>query len=110
MERLEGRTAVVTGAASGIGLAVTEAFVSRHMAVVMADVDEMALAAHASRLADQGAQVEPVVVDVSDPDAVERAGQAAIDRFGALHVAVNNAGIVNGGNSWELPLRRTGIT
>ncbi len=104
MERLEGRTAVVTGAASGIGLAVTEAFVSRDMAVVMADVDEMALAEHASRLADQGARVEPVTVDVSDPDAVERAGQAAIDRFGALHVAVNNAGIVNGGNSWELPL------
>jgi NAD(P)-dependent dehydrogenase (short-subunit alcohol dehydrogenase family) len=45
-----------------------------------------------------------VVTDVRDPDAVDAAAEAAVDRFGALHVAVNNAGIVNGGNSWELTL------
>lgn len=104
MEQLEGRTAVVTGAASGIGLAVTEAFVAEGMRVFMTDVDEAQLAAHARRLGDQGAEVDALVVDVTDPDAVERAGAAVVERFGQLHVAVNNAGIVAGGNSWELDL------
>ena len=48
--------------------------------------------------------VHGVVVDVREPEAVERAGRAAVDRFGALHVAVNNAGVVNRGYSWEIDL------
>jgi NAD(P)-dependent dehydrogenase (short-subunit alcohol dehydrogenase family) len=104
MEQLEGRTAVVTGAASGIGLAVVEAFAGAGMHVVMADVDEDNLRSHAARLAAQGADVLAVTADVRDPDAVERVGAAALERFGKLHVAVNNAGIVNGGYSWEIPL------
>ena len=95
---------MVTGAASGIGLAVVERFVAQGMRVVMADLNEDGLRTHASRLRDEGAEVEPIVADVRDPDAVEGVAQAAVDRFGALHVAVNNAGIVNGGNSWELSL------
>lgn len=63
------------------------------MRVVMADVDEEQLETQAARLRAEGGEVHPVVVDVSDPDAVDRAGRAAIDRFAALHVAVNNAGI-----------------
>jgi NAD(P)-dependent dehydrogenase (short-subunit alcohol dehydrogenase family) len=95
------RVGVVTGAASGIGLALVEAFVAEGMRVVMADINESALAAQSERIGDA---VAPVVVDVSDQASVERAGQLAIEAFGALHVAVNNAGIVNGGKSWELPL------
>jgi NAD(P)-dependent dehydrogenase (short-subunit alcohol dehydrogenase family) len=104
MEQLKGRTAVVTGAASGIGLAVVEAFTAAGMQVVMADVDEESLRSHTTRLTDQGAEVLAVGVDVRDPDAVERLGAAAMARFGKLHVAVNNAGVVNGGSSWELSL------
>jgi NAD(P)-dependent dehydrogenase (short-subunit alcohol dehydrogenase family) len=104
MELLDGRVAVVTGAASGIGLAIVEAFVAEGMHVVMTDVDEANLVAHAARLRQGGADVHPLAVDVSDPDAVDRAGQAAVERFGKLHVAVNNAGIVNRGLSWELSL------
>jgi NAD(P)-dependent dehydrogenase (short-subunit alcohol dehydrogenase family) len=109
MERLEGRTAVVTGAASGIGLALVEAFVAEGMRVVMADLDEERLQEHAARLGGEGsqgsgAQVHAAAVDVRDPEAVDRLGRDAVDRFGGLHVAVNNAGIVNGGQSWELPL------
>jgi NAD(P)-dependent dehydrogenase (short-subunit alcohol dehydrogenase family) len=104
MEQLEGRTAVVTGAASGIGLAVVEAFVGAGMRVVMADIDEDTLGSHASRLADEGAEVLAVSADVRDPEAVERVGATAVERFGKLHVAVNNAGVVNGGYSWEIPL------
>jgi NAD(P)-dependent dehydrogenase (short-subunit alcohol dehydrogenase family) len=104
MDQLEGRTAVVTGAASGIGLAVVEAFVAAGMRVVMADIDEDNLGAHASRLADDGADVLAVSADVRNPEDVERVGAAAIERFGKLHIAVNNAGVVNGGYSWEIPL------
>jgi NAD(P)-dependent dehydrogenase (short-subunit alcohol dehydrogenase family) len=104
MEQLKGRTAVVTGAASGIGLAVVEAFTAAGMQVVMADIDEETLRSHARRLTDQGAEVLALGVDVRDPDAVERVGAAAVERFGKLHVAVNNAGVVNGGYSWELTI------
>jgi NAD(P)-dependent dehydrogenase (short-subunit alcohol dehydrogenase family) len=104
MKRLKGRAAVVTGAASGIGLAITEAFVAEGMRVTMADLDEESLQNHATRLTDTGADVQAITTDVRDADAVERLGQAAVERFGPLHVAVNNAGIVNGGKSWELPL------
>jgi NAD(P)-dependent dehydrogenase (short-subunit alcohol dehydrogenase family) len=104
VQQLEGRTAVVTGAASGIGLALVEAFVAEGMQVVMADMVEERLDAEAGRITDAGGDVHAITVDVRDPDAVDRAGQAAVDRFGQLHVAVNNAGVVSGGNSWELPL------
>jgi NAD(P)-dependent dehydrogenase (short-subunit alcohol dehydrogenase family) len=104
MEQLEGRIAVVTGAASGIGLAVVEAFVAEGMHVVMADADEARLGTEGTRLGDGGADVHAVAVDVRDPDAVDRVGRIAVERFGQLHVAVNNAGIVATGTSWELPL------
>src|SRR4029079_8371147 len=104
LAELDGRAAVVTGAASGIGLAVTEAFVAAGMRVLMTDLDPERLASHTDRLADGGAEVRSLVVDVTDPDAVERAADAAVEHFGKLHVAVNNAGIVVQGNSWELPL------
>jgi len=104
MERLEGRTAVVTGAASGIGLAIVEAFVGEDMQVVMVDFDEENLGAHASRLGDHGAHVLAVPADVTDPDALESVGRATLERFGTLHVAVNNAGVVTGGHAWEIPL------
>jgi NAD(P)-dependent dehydrogenase (short-subunit alcohol dehydrogenase family) len=112
MTELTGRAAVVTGAASGIGLAVAEAFVAEGMRVLMTDLDDGAVASQAQRLADAGvgagvgagAEVRTLVVDVTDPDSVERAAEHAVESFGALHVAVNNAGIVAGGNSWELPL------
>jgi NAD(P)-dependent dehydrogenase (short-subunit alcohol dehydrogenase family) len=104
MERLEGRTAVVTGAASGIGLAIVVAFVAEGMRVVMSDVDGESLRTHASRLSAQGADVHAVLADVTDPDQVDAVGRAAVERFGALHVAVNNAGVVSRGNSWEIPL------
>ena len=104
MEQLEGRIAVVTGAANGIGLAIVEAFVDEGMRVIAADVDEEKLEVQAARLRNQGADIHAVAVDVRDSDAVDRVGQAAIERFGALHVAVNNAGVVMTGNSWEIAL------
>lgn len=104
MDRLEGRTAVVTGAASGIGLAVTEALTTEGVRVVMADLSEDGVREQADRLAAGGAQVHATALDVRDPESVERVAAEAVERFGGLHIAVNNAGVVNRGRSWELSL------
>lgn len=104
MEQLEGRVAVITGGANGIGYATAQAFVAEAMAVVVSDVDPDALEVAVSSLRAQGGEVHGVLVDVSDPVSVEALAEAAVERFGALHVAVNNAGIVNRGLTWELEL------
>ena len=103
MQSLEGRVAVVTGAAGGIGFAIAERFVAEGVRVVMADIDGPLLAQSAALLGDRG-QVIDSVVDVRDPDAVEGLADLAVARFGALHIAVNNAGVVNRGLAWELSL------
>jgi NAD(P)-dependent dehydrogenase (short-subunit alcohol dehydrogenase family) len=104
VKELRGRTAVVTGGANGIGLAIAEAFVAEGMKVMLADLDADDLAASVDRLTSEGAEVDGVVVDVADAASVEALGAAATERFGPLHVAVNNAGIVDLGFSWELTL------
>jgi NAD(P)-dependent dehydrogenase (short-subunit alcohol dehydrogenase family) len=104
VEKIEGRVAVVTGAGSGIGFALAHALAAEGASVLMADIDATAVNAAAAQVRALGAEVESIELDVRDPEAVERAGFQAMDRFGGLHIAVNNAGIVNGGTSWELPL------
>jgi len=104
MDDLIGRTAVITGAASGIGFAIAEAFLAERMRVVISDVNESALAVAADRLHTLGGELASLSADVRSQEAVDRLATAAVDRFGALHIAVNNAGIVNGGKAWELSL------
>jgi NAD(P)-dependent dehydrogenase (short-subunit alcohol dehydrogenase family) len=104
MLELQNRVAVVTGAASGIGLAIVEAFVAERMEVVMADLDGDRLSAEADRIRRAGGDVLALTVDVTNPDDVDRSGTLAVEQYGALHVAVNNAGIVNRGYTWELSL------
>ena len=87
------RVAVVTGAASGIGLGLCERFAAEGMRVVMADVEEPALREAAARLSGQGAQVLPVPTDVSVPDQVTALREEAVRAFGAVHVLCNNAGV-----------------
>lgn len=94
----------MTGAASGIGLATVEAFAAERMRIVMADVNEELLATEAARLAGGGAEVHAFPVDVRNPESVDRLGRAVIERFGQLHIAVNNAGVVATGLAWELSL------
>lgn len=97
METLAGRTAVITGAASGIGLAMTERFVAAGMSVVMADVEEDALAREAARLESDGASVLGVLTDVRDAAAVEALRDQALSVYGSVHLLCNNAGVAPGG-------------
>jgi NAD(P)-dependent dehydrogenase (short-subunit alcohol dehydrogenase family) len=104
MRNLAGKTAVVTGAASGIGLAVSRCLGADGMRVMMADVEEPALADAAKSLADEGIEVATTVTDVSDAESVDALASATLERFGAVHVVCNNAGVSRGGPSWEIPL------
>jgi NAD(P)-dependent dehydrogenase (short-subunit alcohol dehydrogenase family) len=87
------RVAVVTGAASGIGLALAERLAAEGMKVVMADIEAAPLAAAAEGLRRQGAAVLATRVDVSSPDDVERLARETYEAFGAAHVLCNNAGV-----------------
>jgi NAD(P)-dependent dehydrogenase (short-subunit alcohol dehydrogenase family) len=93
---LSGRVAVVTGAASGIGLALAERFVDEGMSVMMADIESDVLRREASRLQDGGASVRPVVCDVSDADQVASLRDDAVAAYGGVHLLCNNAGVASG--------------
>ncbi|MGA3148198.1 MAG: SDR family NAD(P)-dependent oxidoreductase [Acidimicrobiales bacterium] len=103
MEILSGQVAVVTGGAGGIGRAMGERFAREGMKVVLADVDDDALADAAGKLQAEGFEVIGVNCDVSDFASVEQLRDAALDRFGAVHLLCNNAGIGAGaeGALWE---------
>jgi NAD(P)-dependent dehydrogenase (short-subunit alcohol dehydrogenase family) len=104
MKDLKGRTAVVTGAASGIGFALCERFASEGMRVVMADVEADALESARQKLADAGFEVIAVPTDVSDADAVGELARTSVEKFGKVHVLCNNAGVFAGGRIWESPI------
>jgi NAD(P)-dependent dehydrogenase (short-subunit alcohol dehydrogenase family) len=93
VDEFAGRVAVVTGAGSGMGKAFALRFAAEGMQVVAADIQDDALAATAQALSDGGHDVLGVRTDVADPDAVQRLADAAYERFGAVHVLCNNAGV-----------------
>ncbi len=99
-----GKVAVVTGAASGIGLALAERFAAAGMNVVLADVDEAGLAAAAERIGAKGVETLTVRTDVSDEASVQALAAATIARFGSVHVVCNNAGVMSTGDPWFGPL------
>ena len=104
MELTAGKVAVVTGAASGIGLALAERFARAGLDVVLADVEQPALQAASEKIAGLGAKTLAVPTDVSDEAAVNALAAAAIDRFGAVHVVCNNAGVGSPADPWFGPL------
>jgi NAD(P)-dependent dehydrogenase (short-subunit alcohol dehydrogenase family) len=93
MKDFAGRTAVITGAASGIGFALASRAASEGMNLVMADVEQGPLDSAATSLRGRGATVLPVVVDVRDEATVESLATRAYERFGAVHLLCNNAGV-----------------
>ncbi len=102
MEQLSGKVAVITGSASGIGLAVAERLAAEGMKLVLADVERQPLEAVASRLESGGAEVLAVPTDVADAEQMDALGEKTLERFGAVHLVHNNAGVAGGGTMWEL--------
>src|SRR5438105_6818937 len=103
MERLDGRVAVVTGGAGGIGRAMGERFALEGMKVVLADVQPDALDATVAELRQRGFDVTGVVTDVRQYESVAALRDRTLDTYGAVHVVCNNAGIGAGaeGPLWE---------
>jgi NAD(P)-dependent dehydrogenase (short-subunit alcohol dehydrogenase family) len=97
MRELAGKTAFVTGGASGIGLALGRAFAQAGMKVMLADIESEALAAAVKSLHNFGPAVRSVICDVADAPSVERAANASFEAFGNVHVVCNNAGVAAGG-------------
>jgi NAD(P)-dependent dehydrogenase (short-subunit alcohol dehydrogenase family) len=109
MQDFEGKVAVITGAASGMGRAFADRFAREGMKVVLADVEEPALERAVRELRQQEREAIGVLTDVSKPESVEKLAEEALGAFGKVHVVCNNAG-VSGGNGgpgavlWEASL------
>jgi NAD(P)-dependent dehydrogenase (short-subunit alcohol dehydrogenase family) len=104
MKDLQGKVAVITGGASGIGLALATHAAGLGMKVVLADIEAGALADAADALRSQGAEVLEVITDVTDLASVEALRDAAVAAFGGVHLLCNNAGVGSGGRTWETPI------
>lgn len=98
---VDGKVAIVTGAASGIGRAAAEIFAREGARVLIADVDEVDLAETGARVAALGAEVVALPTDVSDEASVARMIGTAVDRFGRIDCAFNNAGVSDTTSAFE---------
>ena len=104
MRVVEGKVAVITGAASGIGRAMARTFGAAGMRVALADVEAGALREVRSELAGDGVEAAAFGCDVSQADGVRQLAEDARRAFGAIHVVCNNAGVFLGGTSWGTSL------
>ncbi len=99
-----GHVAVITGGASGIGLAVAEAMIAEGMSVVLADIDAPKLRDVEARLSEDGASVATMICNTTAEPEVNALIEFAIEQFGGVHVMFNNAGIVGVGDAWDDPI------
>src|ERR1700722_20734229 len=102
MRELAGKTAFVTGGASGIGVALGRAFAQAGMKVMLADIETGALATAVEDLRGVGPDTRGVACDVADPASVEHAAKAAYQAFGNVPVVCNNAGVASPGGLDDL--------
>jgi NAD(P)-dependent dehydrogenase (short-subunit alcohol dehydrogenase family) len=93
VQDFRGKVAVITGGASGIGRAIAEALIAEGARIVLADIEESALATTAAELSKGGAEVHPVPTDVTQSEQLVALADAAESRFGATHLVFNNAGV-----------------
>jgi NAD(P)-dependent dehydrogenase (short-subunit alcohol dehydrogenase family) len=102
MDTLESKVAVVTRAASGIGLGMARAFGHEGMRVVLSDVSDEGLSKAVTDLQSEGIECIGQIADVRSLEAVEALARAAVDSYGQVHVVCNNAGVGVFGRQWEL--------
>lgn len=105
MDTFQDKVAVITGAASGIGRALAHRCARERMKIVLADVEEAALAQTAQELCAEGATVLSVCANVAQAEEVEQIAQRTLAAFGAVHLLCNNAGVAVGGPLWEKTLQ-----
>jgi 3-oxoacyl-[acyl-carrier protein] reductase len=105
MADLQGRIALITGAAQGIGRAIAQELADAGAVLVLADVNEAKLAETAAEFAAAGAQATPFTVNVSSQESIETCAKAILDKFGKVEILVNNAGITR--DSLMLRMKRT---
>ncbi|MBW2363094.1 MAG: SDR family NAD(P)-dependent oxidoreductase [Deltaproteobacteria bacterium] len=105
MKQIEGRVAVVTGAASGIGRGIAEAFAAAGMKVVLSDIRTEALEAATKAVRELGGDVRAIAADVSRAEDVQSLADRTLEEFGAVHVLCSNAGVSSGRSLlWESSL------
>lgn len=101
MKEFAGKVAVITGGASGIGRAMAERFAAEGMKVVLGDIEQTALDKAVTELKAKGFESAGLRTDVSKAEDVEALAKHAVDTFGAVHIACNNAGVGMGGSAWQ---------
>lgn len=101
MKDFQGKVAVITGGASGLGRAMAERFARAGMSIMLADVEPNALAKAEAEMKAAGAKVIGVRTDVSKAAEVEALAQQTLAAFGGVHLVANNAGVAEGGNIWD---------
>jgi NAD(P)-dependent dehydrogenase (short-subunit alcohol dehydrogenase family) len=104
MQEFAGRTAVVTGGASGIGLAIATRLAREGTNIVLADIEQGALDTAVKAIEGLGVACLGVRTDVTEQESVDALAAAATERFGNVHIVVNNAGVGQKGYSWELSI------
>lgn len=105
MTDITGKTAFITGGASGLGLSMARAFASRGANVMLADINEDGVAEAAAKLrAETNAEIDSVVCDVARVEAVREAANKTLERFGKVHIVVNNAGVALNGAPGEIAI------
>jgi NAD(P)-dependent dehydrogenase (short-subunit alcohol dehydrogenase family) len=102
MRDFKGKTAFITGGASGIGLGFAQVFADAGMNIVIADIEEAAIAAAVGAINARGAQALGVACDVADRASYARAADRAFAAFGKVHLLCNNAGVARTGSTWEI--------
>ena len=105
MFKFEGRTAVISGGAEGIGLSIAKALGEQKMNIVLADIDEKNLLKSAAELESLGIPVLSALLDVADEMQWKSVAEKAVERFGKVHMVVNNAGV--GGDSGPIENQET---
>ncbi len=104
LSNFQDKVAVITGGASGIGLAVAQNCAAAGMKLVLADIEQANLDRVTADFERDGVEVLPLVIDVSNYDAVEAMARQTIERFGKVHFLFNNAGVSGGSSVWETTL------
>jgi len=105
MKDLKDKVAVITGAGSGIGLALAIQCAEEGMKVVLADIDERFLRRAKRKLERMGAPFLAVLTDVSKSTDIEALAKETVDKFGAIHLLINNAGTSNSKYTWNYTLK-----